>query len=78
VEVRLFFWAELAMSESPDDPVRDNLNGPAMARTQRAEVTTHRITEQIAGVNFLAANEAVKTRRKGLRRTRLVNPGTVF
>ena len=66
------------MTDEADNPVRDNLNGPAMVRTQRAEVMTHRITEQIAGVNFLAANEAVKTRHKALRRMGLVNPGTVF
>lgn len=63
------------MSDDLDSTIRDNAQGPAKVAGDAGSVEQHKPTEQIAADRYLAAKEAAKSKRRGLRFNKLVPPG---
>mgnify|MGYP005839179051 FL=1 len=65
------------MAEDLTNAIRDNAQGPARASGDAGSVEQHRLLDQIAADRYLAAKAATASRRRGLRFSKLVPPGTV-
>ena len=64
------------MSEQPlDDVIRENAQGPAEARGDSSSVKQHSLKDQIEADRFLASKQAVKSKQRGIRFTKLSPPG---
>ena len=63
------------MADELDNSIRDNAQGPAKVASDAGSVEQHKPTEQIATDRYLAAKEAAKSKRRGLRFNKLVPPG---
>jgi hypothetical protein len=63
------------MPDPLDDAIRTNAEGPAKAAGDAGSVEQHKLTEQIAADRYLASKEAVQSKRRGLRFSKLVPPG---
>jgi len=63
------------MSDSLDDTIRENAEGPAKAAGDAGSMEQHKLTDQIAADKYLASKEAAKSKRRGLRFNKLVPPG---
>lgn len=64
------------MTEPLDESIRQNAAGPAKASGDAGSVEQHKLTDQIAVDKHLASKDAVKQKRRGLRFSKLVPPGT--
>lgn len=64
------------MADELDDTIRDNAKGPAKVTGDAGSVEQHPLPDQIEADKHLAAKEAVKKKRRGLRFNKLIPPGT--
>lgn len=63
------------MPDELDDAIEENAKGPAKASGDAGSVEQHPLPDQIEAAKFLAAKEAAKKPRRGLRFNKLVPPG---
>lgn len=61
--------------ESLDQSIRDNAQGPAEAHGDSGGVKQHSLKDQIAADRYLASKQAVQSRSRGIRFTKLTPPG---
>ena len=64
------------MAEDLDQTIRDNADGPAKAAGDSGSMEQHKLSEQIAADRYLASKQAAKSKRLGLRITKIVPPGS--
>lgn len=64
------------MAEDLDQTIRDNADGPAKAAGDSGSMEQHKLSEQIAADRYLAERRAAKSKRLGLRMTKIVPPGS--
>lgn len=55
--------------------IEQNALGPKKAQGDTGSVESHSLPDQIAADRYLASKQAMKTKMKGLRLTKLVPPG---
>ena len=66
----------LLMPDQPlDQTIRDNAQGPAEAHGDSGGVKQHPLKDQIEADRFLASKAAVKSKRRGVRFTKIAPPG---
>ena len=58
-----------------EDALRENARGPKRAKGDAGEVEQHSLKEQLEADRYLASKKAVKSKRAGLKFTKLVPPG---
>lgn len=58
-----------------DDAIRENAQGPAEAHGDSGGVKQHSLKDQIEADRFLASKQAVKSKARGVRFTKLSPPG---
>jgi hypothetical protein len=58
-----------------EQTIADNAQGPKKAQGDAGSVESHSLQDQIAADRYLAAKQAVRSRGKGLRISKLVPPG---
>jgi len=63
------------MADDLDQTIRDNADGPAKAAGDSGSMEQHKLSEQIAADRYLASKQAAKSKRLGLRITKIVPPG---
>ena len=64
------------MSDQPlDQTIRENAQGPAEAHGDAGGVKQHSLKDQIEADRFLASKQAVKSKSRGVRFTKLSPPG---
>lgn len=63
------------MADDLEQPIRDNAAGPAKASGDSGSMEQHPLPDQIAADRYLASKQAAKSKRLGLRFTKLVPPG---
>ena len=63
------------MADDLDQKIRDNADGPAKATGDSGSMEQHKLSEQIAADRYLASKQAAKSKRLGLRITKIVPPG---
>ena len=63
------------MAENLDNTIRDNAQGPSEASGDSGSMKQHSLREQIEADRYLNAKEAAKSKRLGIRTTKLVPPG---
>ncbi|QDT33990.1 hypothetical protein [Thalassoglobus polymorphus] len=64
------------MADDLDQTIRDNADGPAKATGDSGSMEQHKLSEQIAADRYLASKQAAKSKRLGLRITKIVPPGS--
>ncbi|XZE35801.1 hypothetical protein SH501x_001343 [Pirellulaceae bacterium SH501] len=62
------------MQNEIEQQIRENAAGPAKASGDAGSIEQHKLTEQIAADKHLAAKNAVKQPKRGLRFNKLVPP----
>jgi len=60
---------------SLDDIIRENAQGPAEAHGDSGGVKQHSLKDQIEADRFLASKQAVKSKTRGVRFTKMAPPG---
>ena len=66
----------LLMPDQPlDQTIRENAQGPAEARGDSSSVKQHPLKDQIEADRFLASKQAMKSKSRGIRFTKLSPPG---
>ena len=66
----------LLMPDQPlDQTIRENAQGPAEARGDSSSVKQHSLKDQIEADRFLASKQAVKSKQRGIRFTKISPPG---
>ena len=63
------------MADDLEDEITDNASGPKRVKGDMGEVEQHSLKDQIAADQYLAAKAAARTKKRGLRFTKLVPPG---
>ena len=63
------------MADDLNQTIRDNADGPAKATGDSGSMEQHKLSEQIAADRYLASKQAAKSKRLGLRITKIVPPG---
>ncbi len=63
------------MADDLDQTIHTNADGPARASGDSGSMEQHKLSEQIAADRYLASKRAAKSRRLGLRITKIVPPG---
>lgn len=66
----------MTVSDSLDDKIKKNAEGPAKATGDSGSIQQHKLTDQIEADRYLSAKNAMKSKRLGLRITMLIPPGT--
>lgn len=64
------------MADDLDQTIRDNADGPAKAAGDSGSREQHKLSDQIAADRYLASKQAAKSKRLGLRITKIVPPGS--
>ena len=64
------------MAENLDTTIRENAAGPRRASGDAGSVEQHSLADQIAADRYLAAKQAARTKRRGVRFSKLVPPGS--
>ncbi|WP_437226548.1 hypothetical protein SH661x_004643 [Planctomicrobium sp. SH661] len=64
------------MADDLDQSIRENADGPAKAAGDSGSMEQHKLSEQIAADRYLASKQAAKSKRLGLRITKIVPPGS--
>lgn len=62
--------------ETLEQAIRDNAQGPAEAHGDSGGVKQHPLQDQIEADRFLASKQAVKSKSRGIRFTKVAPPGT--
>jgi hypothetical protein len=60
-----------------EQTISENAQGPKKAQGDAGSIEQHSLQDQIAADRYLAAKQAVRSRGKGLRMSKLVPPGAV-
>jgi hypothetical protein len=63
------------MSDELEDSIRENAQQPAKAAGDSGSVEQHSLSDQIAADRYLQEKQAARSRRLGLRITKIVPPG---
>ena len=63
------------MPEELEQSIRENAQQPAKASGDSGSVEQHSLSEQIEADRYLASKEATRSKRLGLRITKIVPPG---
>ena len=63
------------MAEDLDNTIRENASGPKAARGDSGSMEQHSLSDQIEADRYLNSKQAVKSKRLGIRMTKLVPPG---
>lgn len=63
------------MSDELEDSIRENALQPAKASGDLGSVEQHSLSDQIAADRYLQEKQAARSRRLGLRITKIVPPG---
>ena len=63
------------MSDELEDSIRENAQQPANAAGDSGSVEQHSLSDQIAADRYLQEKQAARSRRLGLRITKIVPPG---
>lgn len=58
-----------------DDAIRENAQGPAEAHGDAGGVKQHSLKDQIEADRFLASKQAMKSKSRGVRFTKVRPPG---
>ena len=61
--------------ETLEQAIRDNAQGPAEAHGDSGGVKQHSLQDQIEADRFLASKQAVKSKSRGVRFTKMAPPG---
>ena len=62
-------------AEPLDKSIRENAQGPAEAHGDSGGVKQHPLKDQIEADRFLASKQAVKSKSRGVRFTKIAPPG---
>lgn len=65
------------MADDLSQTIKQTAEGPAAVNVDGNSATAQDPVKQIAVAKFLASQEAVNQKHRGLRISRVVNPGTV-
>ena len=65
------------MPDDLKDVIQENAEGPASAEVDGQRVTQHSLKDQIEADKYLAAKDAAKSHRLGIRLVKIVPPGAV-
>lgn len=63
------------MPEDLEESIRENAQQPAKAAGDSGSVEQHKLSDQIEADRYLASRQAARSRRLGLRITKIVPPG---
>lgn len=63
------------MADDLEQTIRENADGPAKASGDSGSMEQHKLSDQIAADRYLASKQATKSKRLGLRFTKIVPPG---
>lgn len=63
------------MPDEVTNAIEENAQGPKKASGDSGSVEQHPLTEQIAADKYLASKEAMKSRSRGVRFSKLIPPG---
>ncbi len=64
------------MADEPlDQSIRENAQGPAEAHGDSGGMKQHPLKDQIEADRFLASKQAVKSKSRGVRFTKIAPPG---
>jgi hypothetical protein len=63
-------------TDSLQDTIRENAKGPAKASNDSSSVEQHNLRDQIEADRYLNSKNATKAKRLGIRKAKLVPPGT--
>ena len=63
------------MTDTLDETIRDNAQGPAKASGDSGSMEQHKIPDQIAADKYLASKTAAKSKNRGIVLNKLVPPG---
>lgn len=63
------------MADDLEQTIRENADGPAKAAGDSGSMEQHKLSDQIAADRYLASKQAAKSKRLGLRFTKIVPPG---
>ncbi|MCE9530361.1 MAG: hypothetical protein K8T89_04400 [Planctomycetes bacterium] len=63
------------MPDELDNTIEQNAKGPAKASGDAGSIEQHPLPDQIEAAKFLASKEAAKSKKRGLRFSKLVPPG---
>ena len=63
------------MAEDLEQTIRENAAGPAKASGDSGSVEQHKLSDQIAADRYFKAQKAAKSKRLGLRITKIIPPG---
>lgn len=63
------------MPDDLENTIRENAQGPAKVSGDAGSVEQHSVSEQIEADRYLAAKQAAKSKRRGLRFNKIVPPG---
>jgi hypothetical protein len=58
-----------------DETIRQNAEGPQKASGDSGSMEQHRLTDQIAVDRYLLGKKAAKSKKRGLRLSKIVPPG---
>jgi hypothetical protein len=64
------------MSDDLEQTIRDNAKAPAKATGDSISVEQHPLRDQIEADRYLNSKKAAKAKGLGIKRTKLVPPGT--
>lgn len=67
---------DVQLADELEQAIRANAQGPAKATGDAGSVEQHSLAEQIEADRYLAAKAAMRDRRRGVRFSKLVPPGT--
>ena len=63
------------MADDFDQTIRENAQGPAEAHGDSGGIKQHSLPDQIEADRFLASKQAMKSKARGLRFTKIRPPG---
>ncbi len=65
------------MTDTLDDSIKNNAEGPAKASGDSGSVEQHKLSEQIAADKYLESKKASRAKGMGIKLTKLSPGGTV-
>lgn len=63
------------MADELKDKIKENAAGPKRARGDSGEIEQHDLKDQIEADRYLNSKEAMKSKRRGFRLSKIVPPG---
>jgi hypothetical protein len=64
------------MADDLEQSIRENAQQPAKTSVDSVNVEQHSLTDQIEADRYLQSREAMRSKRLGLRLTRIIPPGS--